>query len=347
MKLIPKVISICVLVALIVISTLGYFVFSYLKYDRVQTTEKGMNSDVSFMAAHLEEQQKKIADISQIIARNRQVIRALSLFENRGISQELNDMIEIYPFINYIIVTELDGTIFSTSTRDGNKKRINGEELLLKNINSHALYAPANNKVVAISSIGQDEYLSLLGLEDDITQWYNVNISKRGKDIGRLVISIDWRRIVIKQLDEDINALASSKDSLIGAIIKNEENEIIVARYNNKNSLVTNHQENSQYKNNPNELSSQKQLTVGQTELTSLLIFNRHIELKVIQTLSRNILILGIVSVLVMSTLLYFLLGKTLLYRIEQLHKFTKGISQGVLDHQVEDLGSDEIGDIH
>jgi len=346
MKLIPKVIAICVLVALIVISSLGYFVFSYLKYDRVQTTEKGMNSDVSFMAAHLEEQQKKMVNISQIIARNRQVIKALSLFENRGISQELNDMIEIYPFINYIIVTELDGTVFSTSTRDGNKKRINGEELLLKNINSHSLYVPANNKEVGISSIGQDEYLSLLGLEDDITQWYSVNINKRGKVIGRLVISIGWRRIVIEQLDEDINALARSKDSLIGAIIKNDKNEIIVARYNNKNSLVINHQENSQYKKTPDELSSQKQLTVGQTELTSLLIFNRHIELKVIQTLSRNILILGIVSVLVMSTLLYFLLGKILLYRIEQLHKFTKGISQGVLDNQVEDLGSDEIGEL-
>ncbi|NQZ24161.1 MAG: response regulator [Colwellia sp.] len=346
MKLIPKVISICVLVALIVISTLGSFVFEYLKYDRMQTIEEGMNSDVSFITSHLEEKQERIADISQIIARNRQVTKALSLFENRGISQELNDMIEIYPFINYILVTELDGTIFSTSTRDGNKQRVNGEELLLKNINSHPFYQEANANVVGISSIGQDEYLPVLGIKGDISQWYSVNINKRGKVIGKLVISVNWRRIVIKQLDEDINELASSKDSLIGAIIKNSENEIIVARYNKQTALSHSHYENSLYQISPDELSSQKTLTVGQIQLTSLLIFNRQVEVRVIETLGRNILILGIVSVLIMSTLLYFLLGKTLLYRIEQLHKFTKGVSQGELDNQIQDLGSDEIGEL-
>ncbi len=346
MKLLPKVITICILVALIVISTLGYFIFSYLKNDRIQTIEKGMNSDVSFMTSRLEEQQRKIIDITQIIARNRQINKALSLFENRGISQELNDLIEIYPFINYILVAELDGTVFSSSTRDGNKRRINGEDLLLKNINHHPLFVEPNNNFVGLSSIGQDEYLPLIGMDDGIAQWSSVNISKRGKAIGVLVISIDWRRNVIKQLDQDINELAAAKGSLIGAIIKNDTNEIIIARYHQNSNLDQKHDESSLYINSPSEFSSQKQFTVGKTELTSLLIFNRNIELKVIQTLGINILIVGIVSVLIMSMLLYFLLGKTLLYRIDQLHRFTKGIGQGELDYQIEDLGVDEIGDL-
>ncbi len=346
MKLLPKVISISILVALIVIGTLGYFVFSSLKYDRVQTIEKGMNSDVAFITSRLNEQQRKMSDISQIIARNRQVNKALSLFENRGISQELNDQIEIYPFINYILVTELDGTVFSTSTRDSKKKKIDGEELLLKNIHQHPLYVHPSKNVVGISSIGQDDYLPQIGMENGIAQWYSVNITKRGKNIGKIVICIDWESIVKNQLDEDIIELAASKSSLIGAIIKNDENEVIIARYNKNNTIVNKHDENSLYQNNPNELLSEKLFTVGKTDLISLLIFNRNVELKGIKTLGTNILVVGIVSVLVMSLLLYISLKKLLLHRIEQLHLFTKGIGQGELDYQIEDLGADEIGDL-
>ncbi|OUR61837.1 hypothetical protein A9Q74_07980 [Colwellia sp. 39_35_sub15_T18] len=354
MKLIPKVITICILVALIVVGSLGYFVFSSLKKERLQTIAKGMNSDVSFMVSNLEDGHKKITDITQIVARNRQVKKALSLFENRGVSQELNDLIEIYPFINYILVVELDGTIFSSSTRDGNKRKINGEELLLKNIKHHPFYMQPEKSLVAISSIGQDEYLSLIGIESGsengvekiIAQWYSVNIIKRGQAIGELIISVDWESIVINQLDQDIKELAVAKTSLIGAIIKNEENKIVVARYRQNAPLTNEYHEGSLYKKTPHELSSQKILTVGKTELTSLLLFNRHIEMKVIETLGLNILMVGIASVLVMSFLLYFLLGKILLSRIEQLHRFTKGISQGELDYQIKDLGSDEIGDL-
>jgi len=346
MKLLPKVISISILVALIVIGTLGYFVFSSLKYDRVQTIEKGMNSDVAFITSRLNEQQRKMSDISQIIARNRQVNKALSLFENRGISQELNDQIEIYPFINYILVTELDGTVFSTSTRDSKKKKIDGEELLLKNIHQHPLYVQPIKNVVGISSIGQDEYLPQIGMENGIAQWYSVNITKRGQNIGKIVICIDWESIVKNQLDEDIIELAASKSSLIGAIIKNDENEVIIARYNKNSTIVNKHDENSLYQNIPNELLSEKRFTVGKTELISLLIFNRNVELKGIKTLGINILVVGIVSVLVMSLLLYISLRKLLLHRIEQLHLFTKGIGQGELDYQIEDLGADEIGEL-
>jgi len=346
MKLIPKVITICLLIALIVVGSLGYFVFSYLKNDRLQTIAKGMNSDVSFIVSHLEDGQKKITSITQVIARNRQVKKALSLFENRGVSQELNDLIEVYPFINYILVVELDGTIFSSSTRDGNKKRVNGEELLLKNIHHHPFYVQPEKSQVGISSIGQDEYLSLIGINNRLAQWYSVNIIKRGQVIGELIISIDWRRIVINQLDQDISELSTAKTSLIGAIIKNDENKVVVARYRQNASLANKYHEGSLYKKTLHELSSQKVLMVGKTELTSLLVFNRHIEIKVIETLGLNILMVGIASVLVMSFLLYIILGKILLSRIEQLHRFTKGISQGELDYQIKDLGSDEIGDL-
>jgi len=350
MKLIPKVITICVLVALTVVGCLGYFVFTSLKYDRLQTIEQGMNSDVSFMVSHLSEEQLKMASISQIIARNRQVKKALSLFENRGISQELNDLIEIYPFINYILVAELDGTIFSSSTRDGNKKKINGEDLLLKNIKAHPLYVQPTDKLPGISSIGQDNYLSLIGLKrevsTDIAQWYSVNIIKRGKVIGELVISIDWRSIVINKLDHDVRALADSKSSLIGAILTNKENDIVITRYHQKSPVVNRQFENSQYKENIDEFSSRKVFIVGKTELTARLIFNRAIEMRVIQTLGVNILLVGLVSVFLMSLLLYILLGRTLLSRIEQLHRFTKDIGRGDLDFQIEDLGSDEIGDL-
>jgi len=346
MKLIPKVITTCVFIAIIVVGSLGYFVFSSLKYERLQTIERGMSGDVSFIVSHLEDDQRKITDITKIIARNRQVKKALSLFENRGVSQELNDLIEVYPFINYILVVELDGTIFSSSTRDGNKKKLNGEDLLLKNIKQHSLYVQPEHSLVKVSSIGYDEYLPLIGIDDAISQWYSVNIVKRGKVIGELVISIEWRQIVIKLLDRDIRKLATSKSSLIGAIIKNEVNNTIIARYHQSASVVNKHEENATYNRISNELSSQKKLMAGKSELTSLLIFDRNIEMKIIQSLGINILWVSLLCVIAMSIFLYLLLGKILLSRIEQLHRFTKNIKQGDLNYKIENLGSDEIGDL-
>jgi PAS domain S-box-containing protein len=346
MKLIPKVITTCVFIAILVVGSLGYFVFSSLKYERLQTIERGMSGDVSFIVSHLEDNQRKITDITKIIARNRQVKKALSLFENRGVSQELNDLIEVYPFINYILVVELDGTIFSSSTRDGNKKKLNGEDLLLKNIKQHSLYVQPEHSLVKVSSIGQDEYLPLIGIDEDISQWYSVNIVKRGKVIGELVISIEWRQIVIQLLDMDISKLATSNSSLIGAIIKNKVNNTIIARYHQSDSVVTKHEENTTYKSISNELSSQRKLMAGKTELTSLLIFDRNIEMKIIQSLGINILWVSLLCVIAMSILLYLLLGKILLSRIEKLHRFTKNIKQGDLDYKIENLGSDEIGDL-
>jgi len=346
MKLIPKVIATCVVIAMFVVGSLGYFVFSSLKYERLQTIERGMSSDVSFIVSHLEDEQRKVTDITKIISRNRQVKKALSLFENRGVSQELNDLIEVYPFINYILIVELDGTIFSSSTRDGNKEKLNGEDLLLKNIKQHSLYLQPKKDIVEVSSIGQDELLSLIGIDDGIAQWYSVNIIKRGEVIGELVISIDWRHIVINLLDRDISKLATSKSSLIGAIIKNEVNKTIISRYHQSTSIKNTHYENTAYTNIPSELSYQKELMAGKTKLTSLLIFNRNIEMKVIQSLGINILLVSLFCVIAMSILLYLLLGKILLSRIEQLHRFTKNIKQGDWGYKIENLGSDEIGDL-
>ena len=346
MKLIPKVISICVLVALIIAGILGYFVYSSLKNDRLQTIAKGMNSDVAFMVSHIEEQQQKIAEISQIIARNRQVKKALSIFENRGISQELNDLIEVYPFINYILVAELDGTIFSTSTRDGHKNRVNGEELLLENIKLHPLYLQPSHEKLGLSSIGHDPYLSRIDIKDDVAQWSSVNITKRGSIIGELIISIDWRNIIIDQLTQDVNELAESKSSLIGAIIKNSADEVIVTQFQKNSPADQSYNETNISYKNANVLSSQKIFNIGQDKLTSLLLFDRHIEMQIIKELGVNILMVSLISVLVMSLLLYMLLGKALLSRINQLHRFTTGISQGKLDFQVADLGKDEIGDL-
>ena len=346
MKIIPKVITICVLVAVIVIGSLGIFVFNAIKLDRLQTIEQGMNSDVAFIVSHLEDDQKKVTDITKIIARNRQIKKALSLFESRGISQELNDLIEIYPFINYILVVELDGAIFSSSTRDGNKKRINGENLLLSNIKKHPLYIQPALDSLGISSIGVDEYLSLIGINNNLAQWYVVNITKRGQIIGELVISIDWLGIVEKQLEQDVSALAASKDSLIAAIIKNSKNNIIVSRYQPSTVHTNKHPQNQPYKEYSNELSSQKSILIGNTKFSALLIFDRDAEMSTIRILAQRIAMVSFVGVLMMSLLLYWLLGKTLLSRIEQLHRSTKSIGQGEFNYQIEDLGSDEIGDL-
>jgi len=350
MKLIPKVISLCVLVALIVVGNLGYFVYLSIKADRIETIEQGMNSDVAFIVSQLKQDQKKFTEISQIIARNRQVKKALSLFENRGISQELNDLIEVYPFINYILVAELDGTVFSSSTRDGSKLKVNGEELLLKNVKQHPLYILPKNNKVSISAIGPDHYREIIDMANDsnnaITQWYTVNIIKRGQIIGELIISIDWRLTVNQQLEQAIRELALTKTSIVAALINNTNHEVVIAHYRDKDPKVNSHAEKFIFQSNNEELSANKLFTAGASQFTTVLIYNRQIEMSVIQTLSMQILGVTVICILLMILLLYLLLGKALLARLNKLHRFTNTIAEGKFEQQLMDLGSDEVGDL-
>ncbi|MBV1908789.1 MAG: PAS domain-containing protein, partial [Kangiellaceae bacterium] len=346
MKLLPKVIAVCSLVAFIVIGGLGYFVYSSVKSDRLFSIRQSIDSDVSFVVAKLEEKQTQISAISRAISRNRQITKALSLFENRGVSQELNESILIYPYINYILISEIDGTVFTSSTRDGKEKKLQGEELLLRNIKEHPLFTPPLEREVIKSAIAIDPYLKLIGLQEKLAQLYTVNIYKRGNIIGQLSVSVDWQRIYSKELKDVIDQLSTYKQSIIGALIYDNDGEIILSELYEGNKQNLNFVNAEHYTPSISKLTSTKDHWVGDEKLQVILSFDQQTELQAIKTIAANIAGITVASIVLMSVLLYIILKQVLLTRISELHKSTRQIGKGDFSFRIRDLGSDEIGDL-
>lgn len=345
MKLLPKVIITCVVTAFAIIGGLSYLLFSSVKHERLTTIEKGMDSDVAFMVSRLREKQNQIENLAKIISQNRQVKKSLSLNESRGISQELNDLISIYPFINYILVAERDGLVFASSTVNFNKQKTNGEKLLLKPISNNALYIKPQEDLVGISEAGKDSFLDLIELDNkQFGQWFTVNIFKRRKVIGELVISVDWKMIYQQQLEQIINELSHYKTSLIGAIIMDDTNRVLVSRYKKNHAITAMPLPETYHQSLSQELFSKKILTVGNKNMSSVLFFNRKAEMKVINKIAFRIALTGLIGVFLMSLTLYFLLKKLLLERITKLNLMAKQVGKGQLNYFIEDHTNDEIG---
>ena len=95
----------------------------------------------------------------EVAARNRVIRKALHLYDSRGTSQVLNDLPAIYPFIDYVMVTDPDGRVFAVSTRDRDGRKIQGEQLLLKSLEESPMLAPPAPRVVAAGIPGNDPFL--------------------------------------------------------------------------------------------------------------------------------------------------------------------------------------------
>jgi len=227
MKLLPKLVISGIVAVGMAMGATGYFVISSINTDMSQRLSNRLAGDTRFAASRITDKRDQISAITQVVSQAREIRKALVLLESRGVSQILNDQIAVYPFINYILVTELDGTVFAASTSDGMRKRLEGEQLLSRQVKENPMYTLGNEGELNIGEVGIDPYLTIIGLKKEYSQWYSMDIRRKGGTIGRVVLSVDWSGIHTKLLNSIFEELVQTGNPIDAVFITELDNNII------------------------------------------------------------------------------------------------------------------------
>jgi len=346
MKLHLKLLIFGSIIISLALGAMGYFVIEKTSENLHSQISKQLEGNITLGISKLQEAKIELTKITQVVAHNRYIKRALHLLESRGVSQIINDLIGIYPFLNYIIIAEPDGTIFSSSTVGHNGQKIAGEELLLENITSNKLFTPPSQDTVTISDHGQDNFLKLLQFSTSKdSQWYSAKVVKRGHIIGQVGLSIDWQTKYDTLLSNIKNQLYKT-DKSIDQVLLIDQNNMIQAssathipttKLNNKNYL---------FSPSPEQIWKSQAINFGNKTLNLTIIVNRDLLFAPIKETKNNVIVISVFSAIFLAAMLALILRLSVLKRIEELHHATVVIAGGNLNFRVKNLGHDEIGDL-
>jgi len=327
------------------IGGMNYFVVHKATQTLQEQISKQLNGNVKLGVSKIVEVNNELTKVTQVIARNRYISKALHLLEGRGVNPILNDLISIYPYINYISVTEPDGTIFASSTRDFNGNKIAGEELLLKDLRTNAMYVKPITEGVITGSPGSDDYLPLIGLERGRSQWFSAPVKKRSEVIGWIVVSFDWQTEYNSLLHDIKSYLTATENPITNVLLINQQNTILAC---NCDTGMTNKSKAMRVGNKfkPNEplIWQTEDVQFGGMTLKLVLVSDRDVLFKPIKEATSSVVLINIISALFLAALLSLVLRRTLLKRIDALHRGADIFGQGNLSYRIENLGSDELG---
>lgn len=273
--------------------------------------------------------------------------KALDLFESRGISQVLNQQIKVYPFINYILVTDIDSSVFAVSTRDAKGNKLPGEQLLMKSVGENPMYASAPNQNGENGIVGIDPYLSVLGLEKKYSQWFSSPVKKRGNTIGQVIVSIDWSSVNAQLLESIYSELLNTDNPIDSILITSKHGQIMSQSTNGGYKNLFGDSESGSFEVKPSQVIAKQSLSFGSDHHYDVIVaYDRARALEPISQASRIIIVATIFGNLFLGVILFVLLRRVIIGRIHTLHQATHKIAQGDLDYRLDDLDSDELGDL-
>ncbi len=337
MKIIPKISLLIIAAILLIMGGVGFFL--------IRSTQNVLNKQIDLhLTEHIDMVKKEILNISENIkgitktlSHHPFIRKALFLQQSRGINRILNDTIQIYPFYNYIMIVDSRGDVFAASTRDALGNKIEGEQLLGKNIRENIMYSQALLKETVTGNIGIDPYLRLIGLKRDISQWFITPVIERGEEArGWVVVSYDWGKEISLMLHEVETGLREEIDNTAEVLLVDDKGEIIV-----ENSTVVNVSGFSSER-----LYKEDILEFGNSRIKLVISYNKEeIDKPAIEM--RNYLIaIGLLITILLSLLLSLILHKTILKRLNILHKGTDEMIKGELQYRLPETGDDEISDL-
>jgi len=354
MKLAPKIALIGVFAVSLVMSVMGYLFISSIKADMSASLKNREAGDLHFAMKRIKLQADYVSDITRVVAKTREIPRALDTFESRGVNQILNDQIEIYPFVNYILILENDGSIFAVSTRDNLGRKTKGEQLLLLQADEHPLYSASENSLdVNIGMVDQDPYLKIAGLDKGaFSQWYRIDINKRGKAIGQVVVSIDWSQVQGKLLDDIVFELQQTGNPIKSATIEVIDNLQKIPKNKPLKRIVTSQNHSASLANinmadaSAEELLLSEKLTVGMSDYSVSVAYDKAKALQPITDATRFVGIATLLGSIFLGTFIFLTIRQAVLTRLLILSRSMSKIGQGDLAYKVPELGDDEVADL-
>ncbi len=331
--------------ALIMLIT-GYLMLSHFRTAMLNTVEQSLEANAASAINNVNLSKQQIMGITRAMSRDRLIIKGLDLFDSRGVNQILNNLISIYPFINYVLVADVDGGVFAVSTRDSSGRKLAGEQLLLRRVKDNPLFFGTEGRQVNIGSFGRDNWLNILGLNPGLSQWYSASIYKRGQPLGWIVVAIDWQAVNKKILQSVVSQLKATDNPVIDAYFSTKDGAILLgfpddlflvqgASSTDRNMVL-----------NDKAIRTTRAVDFGTTSTHFIIRYDRSKVLAPITEITQFSLFATLLGGIVLAVLLYLFLQRGLISRLAQVHRGALLIGEGMLDHQVPDLGKDEIGDL-
>ena len=346
MKLTSKIVFTGIIAVGLIMGAIGSLIVSGIDREMKYSLEHWLAGNAKFAAARINDKANHVSAITQVIAKSRTIPKALDRFESRGVNAILNDQISIYPFINYILVTEADGAVFAASTRDGDGHKTRGEDLLLERVADHPMYRRNVDDQVQIGPIGYDPYLAIIGSQRGYAQWYSTNILQKGQIIGKVIVSIDWESIHTQLLNDIVNELNVTENPIDAVFILDAANRVLSHNENtadNHNHANDSHQ--AEHMQSEQLIASQA-VEFGDVRYSVNILFNRQLALQPIAKLSKFAMIATFIGSCLLGLVLFIMLRKVVLNRINTLHNSMFHIGSGDLAYRVPESGNDEINDL-
>ena len=344
MKLYSKlVISITLLIAF-ALSLTGIVIIDKTSQTLQTQISKQLKGNVTLGISRVQAVQNEFKNITKVIARNRNIKKALHLLESRGISATLNDLAQIYPYLNYITVTEEDGIIFSSNTLDYQGRKTQGEELLSRNIFNNPLFVQPQAKTVTVGRIAHDPYLKTLRQgSTKLSQTLSAEVLKRGDVIGWVALSLDWQK-QYDQLLKDIKEQLTESEEAITAVILTDKRKRIISHSNYSVSLENQNTTPEIFSTQNSQIWVSKVIHTGSEETNLIIVADKNLLFKPIENIKITFTIISILSALFLTAMLALMLRTSIIKRLQKLQDAAQLFGEGQLSHQVEDSGQDEIG---
>ncbi len=320
-------------------------VMGVVSWISVRQTEEALHKEIdnlltstlNFAAEELNKNSLAAKKTSEIIAHNPAISKALSLDVSAGVNQILNQMLDMYPFYNYIMIVSLDGDIFAINTTDKKGDKIASEELLGHNVMKTPLFLPPPTKSkTVVGSPGPDPYLSLLGIKARTSQWFVSPVFKGPTPIGWVVLSYDWQEELSNLLTRVSNELISYGNPVIDVALVDAKGKVVVSA----------HSLHEEFMQSPDQEWNEKQLSFGKATMKLIIASDRSkTNEPIIRMRDFFIGLIGVATIVLLG-LLYFLLQRTLLAKLSIIREGTNEFKSGNLAYRLPSLGHDELGSL-
>lgn len=298
------------------------------------TTDNIFNYHLKELDGYFKEKNQAVSDLISTFASDPVITKALATDQSWGLNQTINRITTIHPYFNYVVLVDRYHEIFAFTTWDKNRKRINSEQFLGRqltedvSIESYLLTTPSYTLPM------QDPYAERLGLDTLRVSFYFSPVFRGAEVIGWVGASYRWESEVSKDLSEIIARLQSNAVYMTGIIIDEIPGESLVI-----GELVKEEEQGS-------ILHKKVSFTDGLQSFRIGIDVDWVKSSEILSAFSNMMLWLIFVTGAISGLVIYIWFYRSVNRRIVAIHDSVRQMASGDLDKSVPSLGRDELGEL-
>ncbi len=336
MKIIPKISIVLVIVVLVIMGAVSFFTVRWTQKLFNHQIHRMMSENLDHIRLKIIEIENNIQNTAKILSQHPGLKIALILGQNRGVNRILNDLISVYPYFNYILIVEPDGSIFASSTRDNKGKENGGEQLPGINIKNDMILSENLASEMISLSPGQDPFFRIMGLEGGMSQWHVVPVLKKEKITGWIIVSYNWQYEMGAILRESATNLGKIGYTGTELYLATENGDVIAKSGGMETSTIL----------SVENVYKEKEIHFGKT-LMKLIMANKKREVyKPVREIRDLQFFIAFFGVLLLIAFLYAVMHRVILSKVKLLHTGAERYKKGDFNYELPEAGNDELGDL-